>query len=96
MRNYFKLPLLALALAMPGTGFTKSFPKEKDPAAYLMVFHRDDTHGLYMAMSRERRKTSYGMGTRRSLNSYSNILSKTRQPSTATSVMRRANTISST
>lgn len=47
MRNYFKLPLLALALAMPGTGFAKSFPKEKDLAAYLMVFHRDDTHGLY-------------------------------------------------
>ena len=31
MRNYFKLPLLALALAMPSTGFAKSFPKEKDP-----------------------------------------------------------------
>lgn len=48
MRNYFKLPLLALALAMPSTGFAKSFPKEKDLTAYLMVFHRDDTHGLYM------------------------------------------------
>lgn len=53
MRNYFKLPLLALALAMPSTGFAKSFPKEKDLTAYLMVFHRDDTHGLYMAMSRD-------------------------------------------
>lgn len=30
MRNYFKLPLLALALAMPSTGFAKSFSKEKD------------------------------------------------------------------
>lgn len=30
MRNYFKLHLLALALAMPSTGFAKSFPKEKD------------------------------------------------------------------
>lgn len=56
MRNYFKLPLLAFALAMPSTGFAKSFSKEKDLAAYLMVFHYDDTHGLYMAMSREREK----------------------------------------
>lgn len=29
MRNYFKLPLLALALAMPSTGFAKSFPDRK-------------------------------------------------------------------
>lgn len=28
-------------------------PSEKDYAAYLMVFHRDETHGLYMALSRD-------------------------------------------
>lgn len=28
-------------------------PTEKDMAAYLMVFHKDDTHGLHMALSRD-------------------------------------------
>lgn len=28
-------------------------PTEDDLAAYLMVFHRDETHGLYMALSRD-------------------------------------------
>lgn len=29
-----------------------AIPQEKDMRAYLMVFHRDETHGLYMAVSR--------------------------------------------
>ena len=28
-------------------------PQEKDLSAYLMVFHKDETHGLYMALSRD-------------------------------------------
>lgn len=29
------------------------FPKEKDMGAYLMVYFKDDTHGLYMALSKD-------------------------------------------
>lgn len=29
------------------------FPREKDLAAYLMVYFKDDTHGLYMALSKD-------------------------------------------
>lgn len=31
--------------------YRNAVPTEKDMAAYLMVFHRDETHGLYMALS---------------------------------------------
>jgi hypothetical protein len=31
----------------------KSVPKEKDMRAYLMVYFKDETHGLYMALSRD-------------------------------------------
>lgn len=36
-------------------GFTygDAVPKEEDMGAYLMVFHKDETHGLYMALSRD-------------------------------------------
>ena len=32
--------------------YRNAIPQEKDMRAYLMVFHRDETHGLYMAVSR--------------------------------------------
>ncbi len=31
--------------------YTNAVPSEKDMSAYLMVFHKDETHGLYMALS---------------------------------------------
>ncbi len=31
--------------------YRNAVPTEKDMSAYLMVFHKDDTHGLYMALS---------------------------------------------
>lgn len=31
--------------------YRNAVPTEKDMSAYLMVFHRDETHGLYMALS---------------------------------------------
>lgn len=31
--------------------YKNAVPTEKDMSAYLMVFHKDDTHGLYMALS---------------------------------------------
>lgn len=53
----------ALRPALPAVGkgkvvynyfnYKNGVPQEKDMAAYLMVFHRDDTHSLYMAMSRD-------------------------------------------
>lgn len=33
--------------------YSDGVPQEKDLAAYLMVFHRDETHGLHMALSRD-------------------------------------------
>ena len=33
--------------------YRNAIPEEKDMGAYLMVFHRDETHGLYMAVSRD-------------------------------------------
>lgn len=33
--------------------YRNAIPQEKDMGAYLMVFHRDETHGLYMAVSRD-------------------------------------------
>lgn len=41
------LPILALLLA----GCASRVPQEKDMKAYLMVYHKDETHGLYMAIS---------------------------------------------
>lgn len=31
--------------------YKNAVPQEKDMSAYLMVFHKDETHGLYMALS---------------------------------------------
>lgn len=33
--------------------YRNGVPQEKDMAAYLMVFHKDDTHSLHMAVSRD-------------------------------------------
>lgn len=33
--------------------YRNAVPQEKDMAAYLMVFHKDDTHSLHMAVSRD-------------------------------------------
>lgn len=33
--------------------YKNAVPQEKDLSAYLMVFHKDETHGLYMALSRD-------------------------------------------
>ena len=33
--------------------YKNAVPTEADMSAYLMVFHKDDTHGLYMALSRD-------------------------------------------
>ena len=51
-RNGFLLTLLLLLVAFaPVSG--KRTQREKHMAAYLMVFHRDDTHSLYMALSND-------------------------------------------
>lgn len=52
---------LRVALASVGSGkagfsrfsYKNAVPQEKDMSAYLMVFHKDETHGLYMAVSRD-------------------------------------------
>ncbi|PTQ93652.1 beta-xylosidase [Mucilaginibacter yixingensis] len=33
--------------------YKNAVPKESDMSAYLMVFHKDETHGLYMAVSKD-------------------------------------------
>ncbi len=33
--------------------YKNAIPQEKDMSAYLMVYHKDETHGLYMALSRD-------------------------------------------
>lgn len=42
--------LLLIIAALPALG-AKRPPQERDMGAYLMVFHKDDTHSLYMALS---------------------------------------------
>ena len=52
---------LRVALVSAGKGkvtfsnfkYRDAVPQEKDMDAYLMVFHKDETHGLYMALSRD-------------------------------------------
>ena len=44
--------LLMLPLAIVSAAGKKPIG-EKQMSAYLMVFHRDDTHSLYMALSRD-------------------------------------------
>jgi hypothetical protein len=43
--------LLFSVLVLLLSGCTSKIPQEKDMAAYLMVYHKDETHSLYMAVS---------------------------------------------
>lgn len=47
MKNLGLFTLLLLLF----TGCSEKVPQEKDMKAYLMVYFKDDTHGLYMALS---------------------------------------------
>lgn len=54
MKN--KLIILAILLSTFYSIYAqraKTFPQEKDMEAYLMVYFKDDTHGLYMAISND-------------------------------------------
>ena len=55
MKNRFiYLSLICAALTACGDRHaTKTVPSEADMAAYLMVYHSDDTHSLHMALSRD-------------------------------------------
>lgn len=52
---------LRIALLSAGTGkasfrhfvYRNAIPEEKDMSAYLMVFHKDEDHGLHIAVSRD-------------------------------------------
>lgn len=48
-----KSTLTILALLTAGSTFAQSAPQEEDMAAYLMVYHKDDTHSVHMALSRD-------------------------------------------
>lgn len=58
------LVLLMLPFVLASAASNKKV-SEKRMAAYLMVFHRDDTHSLYMALSRD--GETYGWGNNRGL-----------------------------
>lgn len=59
--NYHGFYALRIGLLSTGKGsagfkqfrYKNAVPQEKDMSAYLMVFHKDETHGLYMAVSRD-------------------------------------------
>jgi beta-xylosidase len=59
--NFKGFYALRPALVATGRGVAKfrqfvyknAVPAEKDMSAYLMVFHKDETHGLYMALSND-------------------------------------------
>lgn len=59
--TYLGFYALRIALASMGRNeavfrdfrYRDAIPTEKDMDAYLMVFHKDETHGLYMAISRD-------------------------------------------
>lgn len=59
--NYKGFYALRVGLLSAGRGeaefrnfdYHNAVPQEKDMAAYLMVFHQDETHGLHMAISRD-------------------------------------------
>jgi len=44
---------LSLFLLAGSSLYAQKAPKEKDMKAYLMVYFKDDTHGLYMALSKD-------------------------------------------
>lgn len=43
-------------LCMKAAGNVTNVPEEKDMKAYLMVYHKDEDHGLHMAISRDGRR----------------------------------------
>jgi hypothetical protein len=52
--GWLLLVLALLSATLPGFAQSrKSMPGEKDMKAYLMVYFKDDTHGLYMALSKD-------------------------------------------
>lgn len=59
--NYKGFYALRIGLLSAGKGsagfrqfrYRNAVPQEKDMSAYLMVFHKDETHGLYMAVSHD-------------------------------------------
>lgn len=59
--NYHGFYALRIGLISAGKGsaafknfqYKNAVPNEKDMSACLMVFHKDETHGLYMALSRD-------------------------------------------
>lgn len=58
LRNFFALRPALVAVGKGKVHFkdfryTDAAPKEKDMAAYLMVYHLDEDHGLHMAISRD-------------------------------------------
>lgn len=58
LRNFFALRPALVAVGKGKAHFkdfsyTDAAPKEKDMAAYLMVYHLDEDHGLHMAISRD-------------------------------------------
>ena len=60
--NYGGFYALRIGLLSSGKGsagfrqfrYRNAIPQEKDMGAYLMVFHKDETHSLYMAVSDDR------------------------------------------
>ena len=52
--NCLRLTLLLCFLTLAASAQKKKkLPKEKDMSAYLMVYFKDDTHGLYFALSHD-------------------------------------------
>ncbi len=56
--GFYALRIGLLSAGKGSAGFSKfryknAVPQEADMGAYLMVFHKDETHGLYMAVSRD-------------------------------------------
>lgn len=52
-KHFFFIVLVACQIVSPTVSAKKKagIPSEKDMAAYLMVYFKDDTHSLYMALS---------------------------------------------
>lgn len=57
-KGFFALRIGLYSAGKGSTGFShfrykNAIPQEMDMSAYLMVFHKDETHGLHMAISRD-------------------------------------------
>jgi hypothetical protein len=50
---FLQVALVILAFLSAHAQKKQKVPAEKDMAAYLMVYFKDDTHGLYMALSKD-------------------------------------------